>query len=348
MRVLAITPELPTADDPGSMAPGARQIQSLRDAGIDIIAQDMRGIPKLKYLQAIPRMYKQLGNVDLIHAHFGYCGLLARLQFRKPIVVSFMGDDLLGTPIDHLGTLSWGSRQMVKAHIKLAPRVDQVIVKSQEMANVIAPTRSHVIPNGVDIDLFQPQDRTHARQQLGWADEKPYVLFPGNPDNPRKGFQLASQALDIAKKQLGRDIEMVPLWGVAPDDVTAYMNASDAMWMTSFIEGSPNVVKEAMACNVHVIGVPVGDVTELLDGVAGSHVCQRDPEQLGTTLATVLTADVAPGGRQAILDRGLDIESVANRIIDVYRLALGDQSSQSHGHVRTEVSASTVTTGGGA
>ncbi|MFC1757547.1 hypothetical protein ACFL2H_02105 [Planctomycetota bacterium] len=71
MKVLAITPELPTANDPGSMAPAARQLQALRDVGMDIITQDMRGIPKLKYLQVIPRMRSQLKNVDLIHAHFG-------------------------------------------------------------------------------------------------------------------------------------------------------------------------------------------------------------------------------------------------------------------------------------
>ena len=325
MKVLAITPELPTADDPGSMAPAARQLQSLRDAGVDIVTRDMRGIPKLKYLQAIPRMYSQLKHVDLIHAHFGYCGLIARLQWRKPIVVSFMGDDLLGTPIDNRGTLSWGSKQMVKAHIRLAPRVDQVIVKSPEMGRVIAPTSAHVIPNGVDVDLFQPCERDEARGRLGWDANTLHVLFPGDPDNPRKGFALASQAIEVAKSKLGREVKMVPLWGVSPDDVTDYMNASDAMWMTSFIEGSPNVVKEAMSCNLHVVGVQVGDVADLLSGVSGSHVCDRDSQQLGTTMATVLDGSCESGGRKAILDRGLDMVSVANKIVNVYRLALGEQ-----------------------
>lgn len=327
MRILAITPALPTATDPGSMAPGARQLQSLRDIGVEVVSQDMRGLPKLKYLQAIPRMRAVLNDVDLIHAHFGYCGLIARLQLRKPIVVSFMGDDLLGTPIDHEGRRSWSSRMMVKAHQRLAPRVDEVIVKSSEMARVLAPTPCHVIPNGVDMEVFCPGDRQDARRQLGWDSDKTYVLFPGDPSNPRKGFRLASQATEIAERELGRTIDIVPLWGVPPDGVAKYMVACNAMWMTSFIEGSPNVVKEAMACDLPVVGVSVGDVEELLEGITGSFVCERDSVTLGRRMADALTANVEPCGRHAIIDRALDIRSVARRIVDVYRLALGETAA---------------------
>jgi len=73
-----------------------------------------------------------------------------------------------------------------------------------------------------------------------------------------------------------------------------YMNACDMMLMTSLIEGSPNVVKEAMACNRPIISVPVGDVAKMIDGVAGCSVCQRDPQEIGERLADGLSHNLSP------------------------------------------------------
>jgi glycosyltransferase involved in cell wall biosynthesis len=338
MRILAITPELPTAGSPGSMAPGARQIQSLRDLGLDVTVQDMRGTRVLKYLKAPGRMRRELGRIDLIHAHFGYCGWIARMQWRVPVVISFMGDDLLGTPQAN-GDLEWFSRVMVQANKRLAKWVTQVIVKSQEMAEVIAPVPCHVIPNGIDTRLFRPLPQAEALQKLGWDDQKTYLLFPGNPDNPRKGFALASEATQVAEQQLGRPIELVPLWRVDPDLVPFYMNACHAMWMTSRIEGSPNVVKEAMACDLPVVAVPVGDVEQLCTGVSGYAVCPRQPEALGTRMASLLQNRPAVHGRQNIEARGLSLEKVAQRIAYVYRLALRQPPGSSETRLKIDPAA---------
>lgn len=322
MRVLTICPELPTAACPGSMAPTARQIRSLRDLGIDVDVVDMRGVPKLKYLQVIPRLRRLAKKADLIHAHFGYCGWLARVAPQKPIVMSFMGDDLLGTPKSN-GQLEWLSCAMVRWNKRLARNVDAVIVKSREMADVIAPVTATVIPNGVDLNIFQPRAREVSRRRLQFTERGRKVLFPGNPDNPGKGFDLASASVRVAASLMGESIDLVPLWNVAPDDVPVYMNACEAMLMTSFTEGSPNVVKEAMACDLPVIGVPVGDVHELLDGAAGYAKCERDADEIGRALAGILTHPTTVEGRKAILEKQLDLESVARRVIAVYERVLG-------------------------
>ncbi len=325
MHVLAITPELPRPGEPGSMAPAARQIQSLREAGVDFTVLDLRGIPIIKYLLALPKIRALLGQVDLVHAHFGYCGWLGRLQHRTPVVISFMGDDLLGTPDDN-GRLKWFSRQMVAANKQLAARVNQVIVKSPEMARVLAPTPCHIVPNGVDLDLFQPVPRNEARRLLGWPQDDTCVLFPGNPDNPRKGHALAQAATRQAEQRLGHAVQLKQLWQVPPDQVPLYMNACDAMWMTSLIEGSPNVVKEALACNRPIVAVPVGDVADLLRHVEGCRVAQRDPLELGRAMAGVLTEYRKSSGRVELQRRGLDLPSVAERIIRIYELALHQKS----------------------
>lgn len=328
MRVLMICPELPTAASANTMAAGARQIQSIRELGIEVEVVDMRGIPKLKYLQVMPKIRRLAAKVDLIHAHFGYCGWLGKLaplfsRSRRPLVISFMGDDLLGTPYNQQGDLEWFSKAMVSWNKSFAKVADAVIVKSQEMADVIAPVKSTVIPNGVDIDTFQPCPRETACQTLKLPTDELLVLFPGNPENPRKGFSLASAAVDVAQRKLNREIRIVPLKGVAADQVAVYMNACQAMLMTSLIEGSPNVVKEAMACNLPVVGVPVGDVEQMLSGVKGNTFCRRDAEEVGLALSTMLADPQRSEGREAIIQRGLDLASVARQVENIYRQVLG-------------------------
>jgi glycosyltransferase involved in cell wall biosynthesis len=307
------------------MAPAARQIESLSNLGITTCIVDMRGIPKLKYLLAIPKIRKLAREVDVIHAHYGYCGWLAwistrGMRNRPALVMSFMGDDLLGTPKAD-GSLEWPSRVQAWMNSRFAKRTDSVIVKSPEMAGKIQSGPSHVIPNGVDMNCFRPMSRLEARSRLNWDLGGRYVLFPGNPDNPRKGYALALAAVNVAREKISAPIELVALWNVAPADVALYMNASDVMLMVSLIEGSPNVVKEALACNLNVIGVPVGDVPQLLDGIAGCWLCSRDAEEIGERLAKQLTAPIECAGRDALDARGLGLDSVARQIRNIYQTA---------------------------
>lgn len=322
-----VTPQLPALARPGTigrverMAPLARQIESLRRAGVHVHVLEIKGIQKLKYLQALPRLWALASSVDLIHAHYGYCGWLARSQFRKPVVVSFMGDDVLGTP-DAKGHVGLFSKLVVQVDRWLARAVDAVIVKSAEMAQVVAPAKAHVIPNGVDLQTFRPMDSHEARTLLGLAESKRYILFPGCPDEPRKDFSLARAAVTDASTRTTEPLELIPLWGVRPDRVPLYMNACDALLMTSFLEGSPNVVKEALACDLPVVSVPVGDVPELLAGVEGCAICPREVEALAEALVGVLGSGHHTNGRAALERKGLDLNSVARKITSIYEAVL--------------------------
>jgi glycosyltransferase involved in cell wall biosynthesis len=312
LRVLMVLP----IDGHGRMAAVERQIRSIEALGIEVDALEIRGRRRLKYLELLPELARRSRTVDLIHAHYGYCGWFARTNLRKPIVVSFMGSDLLGVATAD-GKASAASRVIVRLDQFLAKIVDAVIVKSSEMATVITPVKAHVIPNGVDLDTFAPIPRQRARAELDW-DEGRRVLFPGCPEEARKGFMLARRTVERAADMLGEPIELVPLCDVAAARVPSYLNACDALLMTSFWEGSPNAVKEAMACNLPVVSVPVGDVTELLDGVSSSAVCSRDPEQLALKLAEVISAGRPEDGRDALRRKGLDLETAAKRVHAVY------------------------------
>jgi glycosyltransferase involved in cell wall biosynthesis len=199
-----------------------------------------------------------------------------------------------------------------------------VIVKSAEMASVVEPVKAYVIPNGVDVNAFRPLHRAKTKATLGWNDGKRRVLFPGNPDNARKGYRMACDALEAASQLMGEDVELVKLWGVEPVRVPLYMNGCDVMLLTSLIEGSPNVVKEAMACNLAVVSVPVGDVPELLKDAPGYAVCSRDPLALAESLVALLKNETPVRGREAIERKRLDLESVAHRITDIYKSVVAE------------------------
>ncbi|MCA9245482.1 MAG: glycosyltransferase [Planctomycetales bacterium] len=323
MKILSITPELPSASRPGSMAPTARQIESLRSLGIDSITIDMRGRAKVKYLKAIPRVRRAAPQCELVHAHFGYCGWLAHTQRARPIVLSLMGSDVYGDTLAH-GRPGFVSSFVARVNrTLLAPRVAAVIVKSEQMAEMIAPTPATVIPNGVDTSTFRPIEQHEACRRLGWETGPLRVLFPGNPANPRKGIDLARAAVAQTEKLLGVRIELVAMWDVAPEDVPMYMNACDAMLLASHAEGSPNVIKEAMACNRPIVSTPVGDVQELLRGVTGCRVCERDSEQVAPMLCELLDERTAAAGRARIEQMELDLQSVARRVCRVYEQVLG-------------------------
>lgn len=321
MRVLTLTNPLPTTTRPTSLAPVARQIKSLQALGIDMDIMEFNGPAKAKYLQALPLLQQRIQKADLVHAHYGYSGWVARCQIQKPVVVSFMGSDLHGTYRKD-GSITTSSQLIIQINRWYARTVNAVIVKSKQMANVVKPMPAHVIPNGVDLDLFQPMTQKTARAMLGWSDTDRYVLFPGNPTNIVKGFDLAQQALKESSRIMKESLQLITLRRVSPDHVPLYMNACDAMVLTSSSEGSPNVVKEAMACNLPIATVPVGDVCELLNGIDQCVICDRDPEALGASLADLLMAERRSNARCAILEKELDLESVALRIKNVYAQVL--------------------------
>ncbi len=288
----------------------------LRGVQVDVL--EIRGTRVLKYFLSLPEVWCRLSQVDLVHAHYGYCGWVARLQFSRPVVVTFMGSDVLGAR-NTSGRMNFFSYIEIVLNKILARLVDAVIVMTVQMAEQLKPVRSHVISYGIDVERFSPMDKRQCREQLGWNQNCRYILFPANPDDPNKNFLMAREVFEQLKKRMNEPMELVALKGVVADRVPLYMNACDLMLMVSHSEGSPNVVKEAMACNLPIVGVPVGDVAELLDGLSGYRVVERDIEALTNAAYSLLTQKEEVQGRQKLFQRGLDLQQVASRVIAVYQ-----------------------------
>jgi teichuronic acid biosynthesis glycosyltransferase TuaC len=299
-----------------------RQVDSVRRLGIrcDILAIAGYRSP-LAYAVAAAKLARMSLVGDhryaLVHAHGGEAAIAATAYLRAPLLVSYQGSDLLGTPDrrDRI-PLSWRTRSaLIKQHARLTAAT---ITKSRVMEPALPPSvraRNRVIPNGVDRERFKPRERDAARADVGWDRNERVVLFASDPSRPSKRPDLARAACELAARMIG-PVRLQVAHGLRPEVMPDLMNASDCLLHPSASEGSPNVVKEALACNLPIVATPVGDVPELLAGVAHSYICQPSVEELAAALARCLDPPCRSDGRRH--SEELDERRIAERLVSVY------------------------------
>jgi glycosyltransferase involved in cell wall biosynthesis len=173
-----------------------------------------------------------------------------------------------------------------------------------------------VVPFGIDLDRFRPIPRARARERLGWRPDERVVLFPYDPGRPEKDHPRARRVVAAADA----DARLRVVTGVPYGEMALYLNASDALLLTSTRESGPMVVKEAAACNVPVVATDVGFVSETLDGVSNSHVGTSDGE-LAAALDRVLEGPARSDGRETL--DGIGLDRMGERLEAVYERVAG-------------------------
>jgi teichuronic acid biosynthesis glycosyltransferase TuaC len=303
------------------------QADSIRSVGWDVrigIVDDrtsMRGITR-----NVRRLKGEIACAQpgVLHAQYGtVTAAVARLvRGDIPLVVSFCGDDLLGTPEDGA---AWRIRERIGRSFGIWAARDAaaVIVKSRNLYQALPEDirgKAVVIPNGVDLEWFMPLDRGVCRERLGWPKNPRVVLFNASRgDNRRvKNPALAHAAMKVISNEIP-DVILHTIFDSDRKELRWMMNAADCLLVTSLHEGSPNIVKEAMACNLPVVSVPCGDVAERLDGTWPGGVGPYDGAVLAGMIASVLRAGCRSNGRERMIAQGLSANAVAERIIGVYR-----------------------------
>lgn len=316
-QVLVLTNLWPTEADPGWGTFVQAQMESLRPLGVEYDLLFMNGRESLaNYGKAVSELRRRLAakRYDLIHAHFGLSGLVARFQCRVPVVVSFMGDDVLGR-FDRKGRNSAIGLMYQLSSFVLARSVSAVIVKSALMKQRLRLDSARVIPNGVNLDLFRPLDPTEARRVLGLDDRRKYVLFPYDPAVARKRFDLLQQAVTLARVQVP-ELEILQVVCVPRVRMPFYFNAADVMALLSYAEGSPNAVKEAMAVNLPVVTVDVGDARELIGPTEGCYVVTPRADEIAARIVEVCRRGTRTKGREWIARYSEG--NIAREVLDVY------------------------------
>ncbi len=299
------------------------QYESLEREGLvmrlfPVVGHGVKGYAKAIF--ALRKVVKQ-EQPEIIHAHYSTCGFVAwlacmGLRHKPKIVVSILG--------------SFPTRNSKWKLVRYCVRNlwDATIVKSNRTAGQLGLS-VNIIPNGVNLETFQVMDHEEARKRVGLDENKKYVIWCSNPSRPEKNYALAEEAVKQSNiKHQTSNISLVPVFDKTPNEVMSYMNAADCLLLTSDSEGSPNVIKEAMACNCPIVTTNVGDVTERLKDLDGCYVVEdNDCRFTDLPKAAVLTSEAIAKalefgkrteGRARLMNDRLEITQIAKRLIEVY------------------------------
>ncbi|MFM7104761.1 MAG: glycosyltransferase [Flavobacteriales bacterium] len=287
------------------------QVDSLKKEGlmVEIFAIDGKGWRS--YWRSIKRLRAILkkNHYDIVHSHYSFSTWVAILAGGKNIVSSLMGSDVKAS-----GLLRWMIR------IFLIPFCRAVVVKSEEMKRDLSYDAAYVVPNGVNVQVFNSQSAEFAKKELGWDIDMLHILFPADPVRPEKNFQLLRTAMEYSGIE---NYVIHTLGNVSFSQMATYYNAADIVCMTSNREGSPNAIKEAMACNKLVVSTDVGDVKWLFGDTPGLFLSGHDARYYGFCVSKALeygkNNQMGSMGRDRLLSLQLTDLLVALKLIDIYR-----------------------------
>lgn len=319
-RILVVTNMWPTDAAPMGGIFVAEQVSSLRDTGLAVDVLFVNGAAEGwgAYLRGFERVRRALRQheYDLIHAHYVFSGILAlvgrllaygpaRVR-RVPIVLTQHG---IETQVGWTAPLCrWTSRR-VDATVATSTRVRRALGRA------VAGDDGTIIPCGIDTALFLPADRAEARKALGLPLDAGIVLFAGMR-RPEKRLDIIEAAVErVRARRPG--VQLVVAENMPHEQMPVYMNGADVLVLASEAEGSPMVIKEALACNLPVVSVDVGDVRELIGSLPGCLVVERSPEGLADGLLAVLAAGHRIDGRSAV--QRLALSAIAEKLRLLYQ-----------------------------
>ena len=284
------------------------QYDSLEKEGLEMLLYPVVGHGWKGYLRNFKALRKLIlkEKPDVVHAHYSACGYLAALaamgQKTKKVV-------------SILGSFPTESRKLQFVRFCIDHVWHVTIVKS-ERTRAQLDRDVPVIPNGVDLDLFPLVGQEEAREKAGFGKDEKYVIFVSDPSRPEKQFGLAEAAVAALKDE---NVHLVPVYNKPHSEIVTYLCAADALIMTSSNEGSPNVIKEAMACDCPIVVTDVGDVRWVTEGVDGTYVSDSfDPAEIARLLRQAVDFGARTRGRERIIRLGLTSDQVARKLIQIY------------------------------
>ena len=312
---------------PGHFAPFVEeQARALQLQGCDVVFFGVQGKGIMGYLRCLPALKRAIKQhqPDLIHAHYGLSGLLANLQRRVPVVTTYHGSDINKPNILRFSKIA----MRLSAHnIFVSQRNVTLALSPNSLITYLLKKRYTLLPCGVNIPQPWSEMQTQRVEQLTlnqWVQEKlqldaKHVLFAGAFNNAVKDPELAKAAINELVRE-GINVDLIELKGYNREQVNALMYNCDTLLMTSKTEGSPQVIKEAMACGCPIVSVDVGDVAERVEGVEGCYVVSsREPAAIAEALQQALDFPGKTNGHQRIIEMGLRNEQVAERLMAIYK-----------------------------
>lgn len=276
---------------------------SLENIGIQIVTFHIKGKGVKGYLKCLPEFKKVLKSIqpDVIHAHYGLSGLFANFQRRIPVVTTFHGSDIY---------IKRNRYFSLMAHFLSR----ESIFVSQKLKEKLKTKKGVIITSGVDTDHFVPLENG--------KESKQYAMFSGAFDNPAKNYSLAQLAIDTYNEKVSDNnkIELIELKNLSRDEVAIRIREAQFLLITSFYEGSSQVLKEAMASNCPVIAVDVGSVSELLVNGKSGIIAGNSEKEINEAIHKVVNNRLSfLNGREQIVKCGITLELTAQKLHSLYR-----------------------------
>jgi teichuronic acid biosynthesis glycosyltransferase TuaC len=324
LRVLHV---VPIAPDGGTSGFTQRQIACLAEADVEGRMVFFGGSAMLlqphRLLIGIATIHREMRKFqpDIVHAHWGsllaFATALGSLG-GPPLVITYRGSDINPVPSEpYLRNLI----RVVCSQLAVL-RASAVICVSDELRERLWSRRGlvRIVPDGTDVSIFKPLDKLECRRKLNWPLDERVVFFHegGRPAVKRK--DLAEASLNQAKKLLGSCRLEVMGSDVPHNRVPILLNASDCLLMTSDFEGSPNIVREALACNISIVSVDVGDVRRWIAGLEGTRMVSRDPAEIGRAVAEIISNGIRPTAEPKTAQ--FSDESSRNAVLEMYHQVL--------------------------
>ena len=319
MKILIIA-----SDKGGHFAPFIEeQIVALQEIGVRVVRYAVTRKGLLGYLRELPALKQMIRaeQPDVVHAHFGLCGVLANLQRRVPVVTTYHGSDINVPKILRFSKIAM---RLSAWNIFVSQRNVDIAFRLSPFASRLKK-RSTLLPCGINLTDDQLTSQEAARNALGIGLDEKIILFAGAFDNAVKDAPLARQTVELASSlsPLASRLVLQELRGFSRAEVNCWMCAANALLMTSKTEGSPQVIKEAMACGCPIVSVDVGDVAERTSGVEGCYVVpSREPAAIAEALQQAIAFEGRTNGREKIIEMGLSNEQVAKRLVEIYKQIL--------------------------
>lgn len=283
------------------------QVNSIIKKGVNVTKFPLKIFNPLNYLTEYIRLVRFLNRqkIDVIHAHYSYSGIIAGLTFSKTIC-SLMGSDVFSQRRLILRLTYFFHKYIWK----------KTIVKSKAMQEIFP--QSTIIPNGVNLEMFRPIDRAEAIKRTSLDQTFKNIIFVVEKYHRNsKNFQLATLACSDYLDRTNTNLVLVT--DKNQNELVYYYNAADVLLLTSLSEGSPNTIKEAMACNCPIVSTNVGDVKKVMGDAKGCYITSFDPKDVAGKLEKVLTFSGKTNGRERIKRLKLDAKNTAGKIIRVYK-----------------------------
>ena len=282
------------------------QVEALENKGVEIQYFFIQGNGVKAYINSYRLLKKEIAlfKPDIIHAHYGLSGFFANWQRAVPVVTTYHGGDI---NYDKTRPFSKMAAVLSKYNIYVA----------RKLATKAGAKKKFMIqPCGIDLGIFQPIEKQLAREKMKQEPDQTYILFSSAFNNPIKNAILAKEAVN----KIGKDIQLVELKGYSREEVSLLFNACNVALLTSFMEGSPQFIKEAMACNCPIVSTNVGSVEEIIDHTGGCYLTSFDPDDVSEKLKQAIAFGKRTNGHQKISH--LDNDIIAERIISVYKSIL--------------------------